>query len=62
MQFARLPDAGVPNTGATSVGPLDITTLPVPVGVPPGNCVPEQAPVKSAKVLGTDTVVASPLQ
>ena len=31
MQFAKLPEAGVPNTGVTSVGLLANTSAPVPV-------------------------------
>jgi hypothetical protein len=31
VQFAKLPDAGVPRFGATSVGPVLKTNKPVPV-------------------------------
>ena len=33
MQFAKFPEAGVPNAGVTNVGDVDKTTLPVPVEV-----------------------------
>ena len=33
VQFVKLPDAGVPNAGVTSVGELDKTKLPEPVDV-----------------------------
>ena len=33
VQFAKLPEAGVPKAGVTSVGLLDKTTEPEPVAV-----------------------------
>jgi hypothetical protein len=33
VQFARLPDVGVPSTGVTKVGLVDKTLLPEPVEV-----------------------------